>query len=104
MSDLDDTAESMRTNEPLPEFRIVVRRPDRRGPLAPYRLLVSVGVVMLVFGSTLYRSVVDGMPDDGVLLRAAAVGLLVWITTGIVSSALGAAEQQPRPRPPTDSR
>ncbi len=89
---------SKRSDEPtgLPEFSLVVKHPGRRGPLGPYRLVACVAVVALVFGSSLLSSITGGAPDDGILLRAAAIGLLVWVTTGIVDSALAAAS---RPAP-----
>ena len=70
------------------EFRIVVRSQDRRGPLAPYRLTIAVAVVAVVFGPDLWAGVNAGTPDDGLLIRAGLIGILVWITTGIVSAAL----------------
>lgn len=75
-----------------PEFRIVVRHPGQRGPLGPYRLAMAVGIVLLVFGSTLWSMISSGNPDDGVLLRAAIVGLIVWVTSGVVDSALAEAD------------
>ncbi|MFK7918553.1 MAG: hypothetical protein AB8G14_10775 [Ilumatobacter sp.] len=77
---------------PQPEFHIVVRHPGKRGPLGPYRLIMVVAVVLLVFGSTLWSMISTGNPDDGVLLRAGIVGLIVWITSGVVDSALAAAD------------
>lgn len=85
-----------------PEFRIVVRHPGERGPLAPYRLALSVIVVVLVFGSTLYSMTLSGTPDDGVLLRAAAVGFLVWVTSGVVNSALAPAASPSRSHQPVE--
>lgn len=82
-----------------PEFEIVVRRPGQRGPLAPYRLVISIAVVMVVLGPTLYSMVAGQTPDDVVLLRAGAIGVIVWITTGIVSSALGSAARSGSQRP-----
>lgn len=77
---------------PTPEFRIVVRHPGKRGPLGPYRLAMAVGIVLLVFGSTLWSMISAGNPDDGVLLRAAIVGLIVWVTSGVVDTALAEAD------------
>lgn len=78
----------------MPEFRIVVRHPNRRGPLGPYRLLIAVAAAMIVLGPGLYSSLTSGAPDDSLLLRAGAIGLLVWITTGVVSTALGSASDR----------
>lgn len=75
-----------------PEFRIVVRHPGKRGPLGPYRLAMSVAIVLVVFGSTLWTMISTGNPDDGVLLRAAIVGLIVWVTSGVVDRALAEAD------------
>lgn len=85
-----------------PEFRIVVRHPNERGPLAPYRLALSVLVVVLVFGPTLYSMTLSGTPDDGVLFRAAAVGFLVWVTSGVVNTALATATASSRQHLPVD--
>lgn len=95
-ADVDDAA--------LPEFRIVVERPRQGGPLAPYRLVISIAVVMVVLGPSLYSMVLGQSPDDIVLMRAGGIGLLVWITTGIVSSALGSVARSSTSRssgPPT---
>lgn len=85
-----------------PEFRIVVHHPDERGPLAPYRLALSVMVVVLVFGPALYAMTVNGTPDDGLLLRAAAVGFLVWVTSGVVNTALAPAASTSRAHHPVE--
>jgi len=82
---------------PLPEYRIIVRHPGRRGPLGPYRLLMAVVVVGLVFGASLWSMLSAMTPDDGVLLRAGVVGLLVWVTTGVVDTALASADAASRP-------
>lgn len=94
MPDVDDTdvAGSPPSSGPVPEFRIVVRNADRRGPLAPYRLVIAVVVVVLVSGPALWTMVSEGLPDDMVLLRSAAIGWLAWITTGVVSRALADAD------------
>lgn len=83
----------------LPEFSLVVKHPGRRGPIAPYRLAICVLVVGVVFGVPLYSTLVGSTPDDTVLLRAAAIGVLVWITTGIVDAALAAASNPVRSAP-----
>ena len=33
---------------PLPEFHIVVKRPSRHGPLAPYRFAICVAVALFI--------------------------------------------------------
>ncbi len=81
----------------LPEFRIVVRHPNRRGPLGPYRLGIAVAVVVAVLGPSFYSMIRDRTPDDLILLRAGAIGLLVWFTLGIVSTALESARPTRRP-------
>ena len=91
---------STETSGPAKEFRIVVRSQDRRGPLAPYRLTIAVVVVALVLGPALWAGFTAGTPDDGVLIRAALMGMVVWITTGIVSAALADAGARSDPKPP----
>ncbi|MEM1331863.1 MAG: hypothetical protein AAGG08_00265 [Actinomycetota bacterium] len=103
MADVERAVDDVAADRDLPEFRIVVRRPNARGPLAMYRLPIVVGVVAVVFGPTLWASVTGGSPDDGVLLRALLLGLLVWVTTGVVSRALGSAEAASRPVRPDDA-
>ena len=98
MADRDDVGLAQQ----LPEFRIIVRHPNKRGPLGPYRLLITVAAVLLVLGLPLWNSLMAGDPSDALLLRVAGLGLLVWITTGIVSRALAQATD-PIPPPPVDS-
>lgn len=98
MADSAPPVPDERSVGPLPEYRIVVRHPGRRGPLGPYRLLMVVVVVVLVFGSSLWSMLSAMSPDDGVLLRAGVVGLLVWVTTGVVDKALASADAAARPR------
>lgn len=88
MADRDDAGLAQ---QPLPEFRVIVRHPNKRGPLGPYRLLITVAAVLLVLGQPLWNSLLAGDPSDALLLRIAGLGLLVWITTGIVSRALAQA-------------
>ncbi len=87
----DATTSDSGASGPVPEFRIVRRNADRRGPLAPYRLAIAIVVIAVVAGPALWASVRGGTPDDALLLRAAGIGLLVWVTTGIVSKALADA-------------
>ncbi|MFK8024859.1 MAG: hypothetical protein AB8G26_12945 [Ilumatobacter sp.] len=77
---------------PFPEFSIVVKHPTGRGPIGPYRLVLAVVVAAIVLGPAIYSMLLGRSPDDVVVLRAAGIGLLVWVTTGIVDSALAAAD------------
>ncbi len=96
----DDVADAPASGGPVPEFRIVRRNADRRGPLAPYRLAIAIVVIAIVVGPALWASVRGGTPDDALLLRAAGIGLLVWVTTGIVSKALADASLRTDARDP----
>ncbi len=78
-----------------PEFRVVVRHHNRRGPLGPYRLAVAVGFALLIAGNQLLDAASTGRGIDTALLRAALAAWFIWILAGIVSRIL-AAGRPPR--------
>ena len=93
---VDGAARPVRTG-PVPEFRVVVSRPHRRGPLAPYRLALAVVFALLVAGGRMWTALSTGQADDAALLVAAGAGLFVWIVTTIISSILAAGTPHPAP-------
>ncbi len=79
----------------VPEFRIVVTRPNPRGPLGPYRLLLSVVFAFAVAGTRIWTGLSSGQADDGALVAAAVAGLFVWVLTTIISNILGSVATPP---------
>ena len=71
-----------------PEFHLVVRRPSRSGPLAPYRFMLSVGFTLLVAGQPIWYAIEDGVVSDRLLLQAGAAGFFMWVVSGIVNRIL----------------
>lgn len=88
------------THVDTPEFRLVVRRPGR-GPLAPYRLSITIGFAMAIAGTRLWDAAHGSAPVDGALLLAAAAGAFAWLVVGRANAILRAAA--PPHRPPTDA-
>lgn len=80
-----------------PEFHIVARRPHSKGPLAPYRFLITIGFALAVAGSALWNAAQTGVGVDPALIRFGVSALFAWIVVGHVSSILGSAER-PTPR------
>jgi hypothetical protein len=74
-----------------PEFHLVVRRPNRRGPLAPYRFSIAIAFSMLMAGPRLWAALEVGAPIDGPLLHAIESGGFIWIVSGIVNKILATA-------------
>ena len=93
----------------LPQFHVVVRRHNRRGPLGPYRLAMAVAFSMLVAGEQLLMAAETGVGVDDALIRAALAAWFIWILAGIVSRILATAQRstsRPRsdsPDPPPDA-
>src|SRR6056297_1896513 len=74
-----------------PEFHLVVRRPNRRGPLAPYRFAITVVFAFIVSGAALWDAAETGVGVDVALLRTAGSALLAWIIVGRVSKILASS-------------
>lgn len=87
-----------RVDRDLPEFHIVVRRPNRHGPIAPYRMALSVAFALFVAGRELWHAVQDGVGYDDALIHAGAAALFIWVLSGIVNSIL-VNGSQPRSHP-----
>lgn len=83
-----------------PEFHVVVRHQDRRGPLGPYRLTLAVAFALLVAANDLLAAATTGVGIDRALTRAAVAALFIWILSGVVSRIL-VAGTRPHQRPPT---
>jgi hypothetical protein len=74
-----------------PEFHLVVRHPNRRGPLAPYRFTITVVFALVVSGGALWDATDTGVGIDMALLRIAGSALLAWIIVGRVSKILASS-------------
>lgn len=85
----------------LPEFRVVVKHRNRRGPLGPYRLVLSVAFALLIAGEDLLDAATTGVGTDAALIRATLAAWFVWILAGLVSRILAAGEQRATRTTPT---
>jgi hypothetical protein len=100
----------MTTMSEQPQFHIVVRRPDKRGPLAPYRFALTVGFALALTGRSLWAAAMTGVGIDHALTIFGLVALLAWFVVGRISSILGAAtpssdrSDAPSKSPPTMPR
>lgn len=74
-----------------PEFHVVVRRPNRRGPLAPYRFAITVVFALLVSGAPLWRATETGEGIDRALIRLALTAVFAWILLGQINKILASA-------------
>lgn len=74
-----------------PEFHLVVRHPNRRGPLAPYRFIITVTFAFTVSGVALWDATETGEGIDLALLRIAGSALLAWIVVGRISKILASS-------------
>jgi hypothetical protein len=93
---------------------IAVQAPPDPGPLAPWKLSISVGVSAAFTGLPLYDAAMTGVAVDMALLRSFGVAFFVWVAVGFVNrvlrQALAAVETDPRapagpsPRPWVDER
>jgi hypothetical protein len=79
----------------LPEFHIVVTRPTRHGPLAPYRFAISMVVAVLVTFDDLCAALFRGAPTDAVLLRAVTVAVFAWVVLSVLNRVLASAVPAP---------
>lgn len=73
-----------------PEFHLVVRRRNGRGPLAPYRLALAVAFALAAAGRDLWAALHGRADVDAALLRAGVAALLVWVVAGAVDNVLAA--------------
>jgi hypothetical protein len=108
--DPDDaaTAKAAGKAEKAPKGRAARRR--AHGPLAMWRFPVAVAGGVLISGPALLAaaqsdsSLLGSGRLDGVVLRGAGFGLVVWFATGIVDRILHAAKADDEPTDsPTDT-
>lgn len=71
-----------------PEFHIVVRRPSRHGPLAPFRFAASVIVALVVASGPLREGLTTGTLDDSVLVRAIEAAVFTWLVLTVLNRVL----------------
>lgn len=86
-----------------PEFHLVVRHPNRRGPLAPYRFAITVVFAFAVSGAALWDATETGVGIDIALLRTAASALLAWIIVGRISKILASSVSPEETDPGADA-
>jgi hypothetical protein len=79
----------------VPEFHIVVKRPSRHGPIAPYRFAISVAVAFAVTFGELRAAVFDGAPGDAALLRAIAAAVFTWFVLTVLNRVLASSPPAP---------
>lgn len=67
---------------------------DLPGPLAPWRLVITVVATAVLTGQSLLDAVMTGVSVDFALLRSFGVAALVWCSVGMVNRVLVAAMVQ----------
>lgn len=67
---------------------------DLPGPLAPWRLVITVAATAVLTGQRLLDAVRTGDSVDFALLRSFGVAALVWFSVGMVNRVLVAAMVQ----------
>jgi hypothetical protein len=67
---------------------------DLPGPLAPWRLVITVAATAVLTGQPLLGAVRTGESVDFALLRSFGVAALVWFSIGMVNRVLVAAMVQ----------
>jgi hypothetical protein len=82
-----------------PEFHIVVKRPRRAGPLAPYRFSLAVLFAALVSGRSIWYGIEMGVVSDDDLIRAGGAGLFMWVLSGIINRILASSAAPTHRRP-----
>lgn len=75
----------------VPEFHVVIKRPSRRGPLAPYRFAIVVVFALVVAGRPLWDATETGVGIDAALIRIGVAALFAWIVVGRINKILAAA-------------
>jgi len=93
MSEASQSAEA-------PQFHLVVRRPSRKGPIAPYRFVISVVFALALAGMPVWDAAETGEGIDAALLRAGGAALFAWVVLGRVNTILSSAV----PGAPTDDQ
>lgn len=82
------------SDAPVPEFHLVVRRPSRRGPLAPYRFPISVVFGLVIAGRRMLTAAGTGIGVDESMLVFGASTSFAWVLVGLLSKILGSVEQR----------
>lgn len=75
-----------------PEFHIIVRRPNRKGPLAPYRFAIVIVFALAVSGIPLLDATETGRDIDLALGRTALSALFAWLVVGRINKILASAD------------
>lgn len=83
-----------------PEFHIVVKRPNKRGPLAPYRFMITIVFALIMSGMPLWNALQTGHGLDPALLRWTGSAAFAWIVLGQINKILGSASVPTPPAAP----
>lgn len=67
---------------------------DLPGPLAPWRLVITVVATAVLTGQRLLDALMSGVDTDFALLRSFGVAALIWFSIGMVNRVLVAAMVQ----------
>lgn len=67
---------------------------DLPGPLAPWRLVITVVATVVLTGQRLLDALMSGIDTDFALLRSFGVAALIWFSIGMVNRVLVAAMVQ----------
>lgn len=74
-----------------PTFHLVVERPRRPGPLAPYRFVLAIAFATVIAGRPLWDAAETGVDLEPALLRAAGAAALMWFLSGQINRILATA-------------
>lgn len=74
----------------------MVKRPNARGPLAPYRMTLAVLFAMWIAGRRLWDAAETGIGVDRALLLAGASALFIWVISGVINNILKSAAPPPQ--------
>lgn len=64
------------------------------GPLAPWRLAITVVATAVLTGQRLLDALMSGVATDFALLRSFGVAALIWVSVGLVNRVLVSAMVQ----------
>lgn len=81
---------TVHTHADAPEFHLVVRRTGR-GPLAPYRLAISIVFAIAISGAQLWAAAHGRADIDRALILAGLAGLFAWLVVGRANAILKSA-------------
>lgn len=104
MAKAENAPDPTTPHAPLPEFRVVVKHGNGRGPLAPYRFVLVAAIALLTAGLPLWQTMQYEGDVDTALLRFGGIGLFSWIVLGKIDKILAEAPNPPQSALDHDAR